>query len=334
MSKKIASTLAWLGLLGACGSACAFTPVGGLWGFTEELNGKPGRGFQLVVENDVLVFYYYGYDSDGRSNYLFASGSMTANTFSGQLLSCKGGTVMGAPYQQANCVNGPGTVRLTFQSGEKGTITLPGEAAKPINRFNFGYADGPDAMLGEFMFAYKATTFNKVDFYTLTVKTGFVTKVGDRIGTGMVANSNYTFGCEYFPNSTLYRSVYLCVESNNNSANDDNYRFRMVGDRGSGTASWRGNTGSSAYPLQVLRLATTKGVRTAPYNESETSLMTPKSVLLGAVDAPDESAVDAKAGEPWGLASGDADEEAETLFARNWAEQARAILNQNRHRAK
>ena len=147
MKKKMASALALLGLLGASGPATAFTPAGGLWGFAEELNGKPGRGFQLVVENDVLVFYYYGYDSDGRSNYLFASGSMTANTFSGQLLSCQGGTVMGSPYRQANCVNGPGNVRLIFDSGEKGTIILPGEMPKPINRFNFGYADGPDASL-------------------------------------------------------------------------------------------------------------------------------------------------------------------------------------------
>ena len=39
-------------------SAMAFTPAGGLWGFTNELNGQPGRGFQLPVENDVLLFYY------------------------------------------------------------------------------------------------------------------------------------------------------------------------------------------------------------------------------------------------------------------------------------
>lgn len=291
MKKRMASVLVWLAAFCASGVASAFTPVGGLWGFTEELNGKPGRGFQLVVENDVLVFYYYGYDGDGRSNYLFASGPLTANTFSGQLLSCKGGTVIGSPYRQASCVNGPGTVRLTFQSGEKGTIILPGEVPKPINRFNFGYADGPDALLGEFLFAYKGSTVSFSEFYTLTKKTGVTTDYGNGHGSGIVMNAAGTFACEYAAVATGWRDVYLCGELTG-SDYDDIYVFRMVGDRGTGIGLWYSS--STVYPLQVLRVATAKSTRTGPYDEKGDVLMKPKQAPGEVRQASADSSVQAK----------------------------------------
>lgn len=334
MRNTALKTLALGCLLGASAAASAFTPVGGLWGFTNELNGQPGRGFQLTVENDVLVFYYYGYDSDGSGNYMFASGPLVnGSVFTGQLLTCRGGTVMGSAYKAATCSNGPGKVTMTFASGEKGTITLPGEVPKAINRFNFGYADGPDALLGEFMFAYKATTFNHVDFYRLTIKTGLPTTVGGRRGTGFVANADYTFGCEFYPSINGFQSIYVCAEESGDN-DDDNYYFRMVGDRGAGTASWRGNTSGVVYPTQILRVATAKGTRTAPYNENHASMVTPKHVDAGLADVLSDPLGQVKASDPASALLDAEANEHERQFTDAWAEQARAVLADLKSRGK
>lgn len=330
MKHTSAKAVALSCLLGASAAASAFTPAGGLWGFTTELNGQPGRGFQLTVENDVLIFYYYGYDSDGSGNYMFASGPLVnGSVFSGQLLSCRGGTVMGSAYKAATCSNGPGKVSMTFASGEKGVITLPGEAPKPINRFNFGYADGPDAMLGEFMFAYKANTFGNADFYNLVTKTGIRTPYDGALGAGMVANATSTFGCDYFTSADIFRSIYVCVESTSSSY-DDMYLFRMVGDRGVGVGSWFGSTSSNFYPAQVLRVATAKGTRTGPYLESNTTLTTPKSTAVEVATADWDVKEQAKRQEsllgPQSVGEGfDPDE---LQMAQDWAVQARAILSE------
>lgn len=292
MRNTALKTLALGCLLGASAVASAFTPVGGLWGFTNELNGQPGRGFQLTVENDVLVFYYYGYDNDGSGNYMFASGPLVnGSVFTGQLLTCRGGTVMGAAYKAATCSDGPGKVTMTFASGEKGTITLPGEAPKAINRFNFGYADGPDALLGEFLFAYKGTTTSFSEFYTVTKKTGEKSDFGNGLGTGRVTNAANSFACEYAEVADVWKQVYVCTELSG-SQYDDVYVFRMVGDRGTGVGTWYGS--STVYPLQVLRVATRTLTRTGAYDEVGPPMMKPKSVAEGDAEVAVDFSMEAK----------------------------------------
>lgn len=291
MKKAFAKAMVTGGLLCTAALASAFTPAGGLWGFTNELNGQPGRGFQLTVENDVLVFYYYGYDSDGGGNYLFAAGPLTAGSFNADLVACRGGTVMGAAYKAATCSNATGRVSMTFTSGEKGSITLPGEPAKPINRFNFGYGNGPDALLGEFMFAYKGITTSFSGFYTLTRKTGTSTNYGNGSGTGIVVNADNTFTCEYAAVADVWRDVYLCTELAGTEY-DDIYVFRMVGDRGTGVGTWV--SASTTYPLQVLRTATSKLTRTGPYGESDSILMRPKALEAAIREKSTDPSMEAK----------------------------------------
>lgn len=320
------------GLL-ACASAAAsaFTPAGGLWGFTNELNGQPGRGFQLVVENDVLVFYYYGYNSDGSGNYMFASGPLTGGTaFNEQLLVCRGGTLMGSPYKPASCSDGPGRVTLSFTSGEKGTIILPGEAPKPINRFNFGYADGPDALLGEFLFAYKARSFNNADIYTLVTKTGIKTIQPQGVGTGLVVDASSSMGCEYYPVANEFRDIYLCTELKGDE-NDDVYIFRMVGDRGVGWGTWYGSPGATEYPAHVVRLATKKGTRTGPHAESYNTYLRPKALPVDPVPTSEADNL-AKLREGSDAIEVDNPSSSEIDFAREWAAQARAIMAERKNK--
>lgn len=65
----VKSVCYWLAALclGYSGVASAFTPANGLWGINAELNGSPGRGFQIEVENETVVLTYYGYRPDGSS---------------------------------------------------------------------------------------------------------------------------------------------------------------------------------------------------------------------------------------------------------------------------
>jgi hypothetical protein len=339
--KHMAAKAIGLGILmGASAAASAFTPAGGLWGFTNELNGQPGRGFQLTVENDTLIFYYYGYDSDGSGNYMFASGPLVnGSVFTGQLLSCRGGTVMGSAYKAATCSNGPGKVTMAFSSGEKGTITLPGESPKPINRFNFGYADGPDALLGEFLFAYKADTFNNIDIYRLTTKTGRKTQQRQGTGTGMVVDAQNTMGCEYYVIANEFHNIYMCTELRNDE-DDDIYIFRMVGDRGVGRATWYGHTGSHVFPAQVIRTETAKGTRTGPYAETDGMVTSPKAATgnfeVPADDAMVDALVEAKRRESLiGPQTGHAAfDEGEWQMAKEWAAQARTILRDLQNKRK
>ena len=74
MSKK------WLAALGAIVSlsAHAFTPVSGTWIINSELNGKPGRGLAIDVQNGTVVMQVYGYESNGAPT--FYMGTSTSYT--------------------------------------------------------------------------------------------------------------------------------------------------------------------------------------------------------------------------------------------------------------
>ena len=55
-----------------------FTPQTGTWVINEEANGEPGRGFQIEVQNDILVLYFYGYEPGGRLGVLGGYRSFSA----------------------------------------------------------------------------------------------------------------------------------------------------------------------------------------------------------------------------------------------------------------
>lgn len=52
---RIAACLVPLAGLASQAEAIDYTPQVGTWLIDEEFNGKPGRGFQMDVQNDVLV---------------------------------------------------------------------------------------------------------------------------------------------------------------------------------------------------------------------------------------------------------------------------------------
>lgn len=250
------------------GASHALMPAPGLWGVSAELNGSPGRGFQIEVENEVLVLSYYGYRADGSSVFYNAVGPISNNRFSAPLVEYRGGTPLGASFRNGAENGSPGTVTLDFRTGKSGTITLPGESPKAVVKFSFGYAPTPEGLFGTYLLTYIGPTFINSAFYSLTRSLGS----GTSTGSGLAVNPAGNFGCENQTTGAL-AGIVLCVEANN-SPNDDYYYFRMSGDRGAGIGTWKAVAQTVSYSLFVTRTHSRTG-RTTGINDS-----TPASLEL------------------------------------------------------
>jgi phosphatidylethanolamine-binding protein (PEBP) family uncharacterized protein len=126
--------VAWL----AVPAAWAIMPEAGEWVIDAELNGQPGRGFQIDVQDQTILILFMGYRSDGAATWHLASGTASGDTFTGSLDEYAGGTVFGGAEIPAHRVGSAGNVTLTWTDATHGRITLPGEAAKTVSRLRFG----------------------------------------------------------------------------------------------------------------------------------------------------------------------------------------------------
>jgi len=119
------------------GSNPTIVPLPGLWAISSEVNGSPGRGFQLETRGSTMVLTFYGYDSTGAGRFWLASGTYSGDTFNGTLTTYDGGATFGGPSQPAHAAGNAGTMAITFTSPIAGTITLPNESPKAISYFQF-----------------------------------------------------------------------------------------------------------------------------------------------------------------------------------------------------
>jgi len=125
-----------------------------MWVVSDELDGNPGRGFNLDVQGDTLVLSFYGYLSNGTAQWYLASGTVKDDKFTSSFATYEGGMAFGAGrHQSAREIGSAGQVSIVFKTASTGTITLPGEAAKNITRFNFNRPTPPDAPIGSYTLA-------------------------------------------------------------------------------------------------------------------------------------------------------------------------------------
>ena len=119
--------------------AFAILPQQGMWSIGSEVNGKPGRGIQLDRQGgDYLILTYFGYREDGSSMFMQASGKLTdGRSFSGDLTEYKNGRAIGGAARDGQVANVLGTVAITFDSANSGTLTLPGEEPQRVHRYQF-----------------------------------------------------------------------------------------------------------------------------------------------------------------------------------------------------
>lgn len=112
-------------------------PRTGLWAVDAEMDGSPGRGFQLDARNGVLVLTFFGYEASGAGRFWLSSGPLSDGAFSGMLMAYDGGTAFGGPLRSAHVAGEAGTVALSLATAKHGVIVLPGESPKPVSRFVF-----------------------------------------------------------------------------------------------------------------------------------------------------------------------------------------------------
>ncbi|CAG9932533.1 hypothetical protein [Candidatus Nitrotoga arctica] len=272
----VKNTLACL-MLVASSSVFAFMPAAGMWGVDSEDNGLPGRGFQIEAENEIMVFTYFGYRPDGSGTFHYASGPIINNTFTSALLNTQGGTSMGGVHQDAVVAGSAGNVTINFTSGKHGFITFPGEPQRAISKRPFGYAEGPDGLLGTWLFTMVVgqTPFSEVR--NLSIKTGTATSTGN----GIVTNSTANFTCEYQISGTFAGAV-ACFNFPQVTGSRG-YLLKISGDEGDGVALSLVSTNSfSASNGYANRIETKSGIKTG-LNDGTIASLTQHSQL-----APDQ----------------------------------------------
>ena len=172
--KKLSIIVFILSLLGFSQSMLAqdISPQTGTWAIDEEINGKPGRGFQIEVQNDILVLYFYGYEKTGESTYWLAAGKLASgsNELTADLGAYEGGMAFGDPIKDAVYLGSKGSVTIRFNTVASGEICLPDETCKAVRPFNFGYEESASELLGRWL----VTVFNNgPNTQTFTVELNF-----------------------------------------------------------------------------------------------------------------------------------------------------------------
>jgi hypothetical protein len=127
------------------GSATSFQPESGLWWNASE----SGRGFNIEVQDSLLLFSGYLYDRTGAAQWYVAQGpySHTGHEFRGSLLAFRGGQCMGCSYSAPSSLPSPGELILRFSTASSGTLFWPGGAVS-ISRAIYGSRVDVGRLLG------------------------------------------------------------------------------------------------------------------------------------------------------------------------------------------
>jgi len=202
----------------AAGAAHAYMPQNGLWSVPAEIDGKPGRGFIVDVQDNTMFLTVFTYDADGRPTFYTSAGSVAPSetrpgehVYTGKLLYSQNGPGLGAT---GNVTNGtfddarsPGDVTLRFTGTGTGFIRFPGASAElAVARFNYGYAEPKaDKLLGSWGLGHPHGDHSHVWAAELLQKAP-----ATATGSGVAQRANGLYGCEY-QTSGAYANRLLCV---------------------------------------------------------------------------------------------------------------------------
>jgi hypothetical protein len=239
-------------------SATPITPESGTWLISSEFDGKPGRGFQIEVQKDIMDMYFYGYTSTGQGTFYLAAGKMDGNNFTGDLGTYSGGSAFGMPHQAANYDGSAGQVTLSFNSPTTGTITLPGESAKPITRYYFGYDEqSPSSLLGSWASVYLVSA--PYAFVMNLTKIDPANTTGN--GSGAAESADGLTACEIQTSGTNAGDVF-CVQVDSSGKLLNRFVFTQYSvNKASGW--WISPTTGDTYPAMLWRVTTNTGRYTA-----------------------------------------------------------------------
>ena len=236
--------------LALTGMAHAFVPQGGTWIISDELNGAPGRGFAIDVQNDTVVMQVYAYERNGQPTFYMATGHLGDNNIvDARLGRYEGGRYLGSGPQSGVERGSPGNVRIRFISGTQGFITLPGEPEKELKRFQFGYDNSPQALLGLWSAVY-ANTAGRIEHDPIELTR--VTQ-GSSFSSGMAVSYDGLFACEQMIRGTDAGKT-QCVKFRSSTSSDSVRSFVMTWSVNQGEGSWRFTNGSDEGAVYANRL--------------------------------------------------------------------------------
>lgn len=236
-----------LGLLAAAGVAHAFAPQSGTWVVTSEVNGKPGRGLAIDVQDNTLVMQMYAYDASGNATFYLTSGTFSNNQYSGTLNKYRGGRYLGSGDLSGQENGNDGTVSMRFESGTKGYVKFPGEQEKEISRFNFAYGPNPKSLKGMWLLTPLISSTPQSDFVDLVEDLG-----PTEYGNGMVATKDNRFGCENLVRGPNAGWV-MCVKLNAANQLARGYFFKYSVNEGEG---FTGVTSTTIDDMLIVRRLT------------------------------------------------------------------------------
>lgn len=246
----------------SAGLVHAFAPQAGTWVVTSEVDGKPGRGFGIDVQNTTLVMQMYAYESTGASTFYLAVGDVVDNKVNTALTKYTGGRSFGSGARSGVSAGSPGNVNIRFTSGTTGFITFPNEAEVAIGRFNFGYGAVSESLRGFWTFNSIGSEGLQSDLVQLTKNQGATAN-----GNGLLSDANGLFGCEHQVRGTLAGNV-MCVKINQSGQLLRSYLFVYSVNEGEGYSQI--SSTSTQQMLQIRRLTTPAGVGTGlVYKDSE-----------------------------------------------------------------
>lgn len=257
MLKKILAIAALL----SSGWAHAFLPQSGTWVISSEVDGKPGRGFAIDVQNSTLVMQMYAYESSGQPTFYLAVGNFLDNKTTAPLTRYAGGRYFGSGAQSGTPAGSPGSVSIRFTSGITGFITLPNEPEKSISRFNFGYPTAPSSLKGIWTLTSIGSEGLLGDVVNLT-SFGSTTSTG----SGLVISTDGLFGCEHQVSGSFSGFV-LCVKINSQGQLLRSYAFTYSVNEGEGFSQYQGV--GSQQMLSVRRVITAEGAGTGLVYKSD-----------------------------------------------------------------
>lgn len=243
-------------------AAHAFSPQAGTWVVSAELDGKPGRGLAIDVQNDVFVMQMYAYEASGEPTFYLASGKITSEQVAVPLVRYVGGRYLGSGAQSGRESGSVGTVRFRFTSGATGFVTLPGESEKAISRFNFGYPFAAQSLVGLWSMLSLGSEGLSADAVQLSTNIG-----PSSTGNGLVVTSDGLFGCEHQTSGSSAGTV-LCVRINAQGQLVRSYNFVYVANDGEGYSLRSGS--STQQTMSVRRHTSPQGVGTGLVFKEET----------------------------------------------------------------
>ncbi|GAA6118656.1 hypothetical protein [Acidovorax sp. FG27] len=242
VQRRIRSGLAAAAL--ACGcitthaapAATGFTPQSGTWIVSAELDGKPGRGLAIDVQDGIVVMQIYNYRADGTATFHLATGQLVNQQMSAPLRYYRGGPYFGSGPLTGVEAGNAGNVQISFTSGSTGIVQFPGEPPVAMERYRFEGLPQDRLATKFWVLALLDDAGNAAE--VLTGATGEFDQASETPGAPGLAigtelgDFNRIAHCSYSPASYSFRCA----------GNGWNAEFKEYVRQLSGTLTWAGTT--------------------------------------------------------------------------------------------